>query len=147
MSGRARRHSKWLSLPFFERFEEAAWLATRLATGVFLVYGVWDNIVEPARMREFVEFMRSFAFPAPEFWAPFSVYTQLIAGLLILPGLLTRWAGAIIAATFAVALVMVHWEQTLREWWPALSLLVIGLLLMTRGGGRFSLDARLFRRR
>lgn len=112
-----------------------------IATGAFIIDGALDNVIDPARMREFVEFQRNFGFSPPEFWAPFSVYTQLLAGLLLVPGLLTRWAGAILFATFIVAMAFVHWNQTLREWWPALALVVIGLLFMTCGAGRLSLDA------
>lgn len=131
----------WLLLEPAARGEDAALLFLRLATGVFLIDGVWDNIASDARMREFVEFMRASHFPAPELLAPFSVWTQFLAGVLLLPGLLVRWAGAIIAVTFVVALWMVHWEQPLRLWWPALALVAIGFVLLTRGGGRWSVDA------
>lgn len=127
-------------LPRAALLEDLALLGMRVATGVFLVHGVWDNIADPERMSEFVRFMRAAGFAAPEFWAPFSVYTQFAAGALAFAGLLTRWGGAIITVTFLVALYVVHWDQSLREWWPALSLVVIGLLLLARGAGRYSLD-------
>lgn len=136
----------WLLLEPAARGEDAAILFLRLATGVFLIDGVRDNIASDARMREFVEFMRAAHFPAPELLAPFSVWTQFLAGVLLLPGLLVRWAGAILAVTFVVALWMVHWQQPLRLWWPALALVAIGLVLLTRGGGALSADRLLQRR-
>lgn len=123
--------------------DDFALLAARVGTGAFLIDGVWDNVTDPRRMAEFASFMATNGFDAPTFWAPFSVYSQLIASLLLLIGLLARWAALVIAATFAVALWGVHWEQGLREWWPALALILIGLMIVTRGAGRWSVDALL----
>lgn len=130
----------WLTLGIMSRLEDYALLAMRLVTGSFIASGVWDNLTDPKRMHEFVEFMRANGFFLPEFWGPFSVYTQLGAALLIVAGLLTRWGGLILVATFVVALWMVHWPQALREQWPTLALIIIGGVLATRGPGRFSLD-------
>lgn len=129
----------------FDRWRDAALALLRIATGTFIVDGVWDNIVSGERMTEFVKFMVSAQFPMPEFWAPFSVYTQFIAGLLIITGLFTRWGGLVLVATFLVGLIMVHWQQPLREMWPALALVLIGATLVTQGGGRWSVDALLTR--
>jgi putative oxidoreductase len=118
----------------------------RIVTGLFLIHGVLDNILAPQRMQEFAAFMGAAGFAAPQFWAPFSVYTQLLAGILLVTGLGVRFAGAIICITFLVALYMVHWSQSFREWWPALALVMIGLHLIARGAGRLSLDAMLERR-
>jgi putative oxidoreductase len=118
-------------------------LALRLLTGAFLMHGTLDNIREPARMAEFVGFMRGFGFPAPELLAPFSVYTQFGAGALLALGLLTRWAGVTIFATFVVAMLMVHANDAFRVQWPAAVLVALGFHFMAAGGGRWSLD-RLF---
>jgi putative oxidoreductase len=134
-----------INLDIFDRWRDAAALVLRVATGAFIVDGVWDNIVSSERMTEFVKFMGSAQFPMPDFWAPFSVYTQFIAGLLIILGLFTRWGGLVLVATFLVGLIMVHWQQSLREMWPALALVVIGATLVTQGGGRWSLDTLLTR--
>lgn len=123
-----------------------ALLAMRVATGVFLIDGVLDNLMSSQRMREFEQFLRVHDFPLPQLAAPFSVVTQLCAGALLIVGLFTRWASLLLVVTFVVALVMVHWNQGLREWWPALALVVIGLLLATSGPGKWSLDG-LSRRR
>ena len=136
----------WISLEGFARFEDQALLFCRLGTGVFLVHGVIDNIVDVRRMREFTDFVEVAGIAPANFWAPFSVYTQFLAGILAILGLWTRWAGAIIAITFVVALGFVHWNQSLREWWPALSLALIGLIFLTHGAGKISLDRFLQRR-
>jgi putative oxidoreductase len=40
----------WFLLKPLATGANAALLALRLLTGAFLVHGVWDNIVDPARM-------------------------------------------------------------------------------------------------
>lgn len=132
-----------LLLPSLRDGESLALLALRVVTGAFLVHGVWDNITEVARMEEFVAFQRQFGFPWPQLLAPLSVWMQFAIGVLFILGLLVRWAGIACAVHFVVACVMVHWNQDFRGWWPALALVLIGLLLATRGGGRIALDRRL----
>jgi len=117
-----------------------ALLYMRVLTGAFLIHGVWDNVTDSARMAEFASFLAANGFPQPTVTAPFSVYAQLLAGLLLIPGLLTRIAGLIILATFVIGYAMVHWEQSFRDGWPALALVAIGLLVATMGGGRYSID-------
>lgn len=136
---------RFLFLPQLKRHEDVAYFLLRLLTGCFLVYGVWDNMTSIIRMREFVEFMRASGFVLPEVLAPFSVYTQFLAGIGLIIGLFTRWSGIIIAITFIVGIVMVHWDQTFREWWPAAVLVGLGFLFATRGAGRFGIDTFLER--
>jgi len=53
---------------------------------------------------------------------------------------MTRWAGIIIALHFVVAVVLVHWAQDFRGWWPAIVLVGIGLQFALTGGGKFAFD-------
>lgn len=129
-----------LFLGGLNRFSDAGLLVLRLLTGAFLIYGVLDNVVSAERMEEFSAFLDSNGFPAPGTMAPVSVYVQLICGVALTLGVLTRWAGIIIAIHFVVALVMVHWSQDFRAWWPALVLVGIGLQYSLTGAGSISVD-------
>lgn len=133
----------WLFLPGLARFADVAILAARLLTGTFLVHGVWDNIVSAERMAEFVAFLTATGFPAPHAMAPLSVYAQLVIGIALILGALTRWAGLLLAFNFTVGVVMVHLAQTYREIWPAAVLIVLGLLFAAIGAGRYAVDAAL----
>lgn len=130
-----------LFLPSLERFADFGLLFLRVLTGTFLVYGVVDNVVSAERMEEFVAFMAANGFPAPNFLAPFSVYVQLLCGIAFVAGFMTRWTGIVIAVHFVVAVVMVHWAQDFRGWWPAIVLVGIGLQFALTGGGKFSIDS------
>lgn len=131
---------------FLRRYSEISLAALRVLTGIFLIHGTQDNVLSAARMDEFVQFLTAQNFVMPELMAPLSAWAQFICGILLVLGLLTRWAGLVIAFNFVVAVWMVHWPEGLRGWWPALVLVFLGLHFACRGGGRWSLDALLFRR-
>ncbi|TAJ69998.1 MAG: DoxX family protein [Phenylobacterium sp.] len=122
---------------------DAAFLALRLGTGAFLVWGVWDNITSAEHMATFAGFLRQHGFPAPEILAAFDVWLQFAIGVLFILGLGTRWAGLACAANFVIAIVMVDHLQGWRGAFGSQCLVGIGLVLATHGPGRFSVDDRL----
>ena len=134
---------KLLYLSPAQRFGDFALLLLRVFVGLFLIWGVWDNITEPARMREFVEFLRQHHFPSPGLLAPLSVYTQAVVGVAFVLGLFTRWAGILCAINFVVAIAMVDRFGGMRGVFPSGCLVLIGLYLATHGAGRFSFDTAL----
>jgi putative oxidoreductase len=133
----------FLFLPRLAHHEDAALLALRVVTGGFLVWGVWDNVTSPADMAKFASFLDSHRFPAPELLAAVSVYTQLAAGVGLVLGLFSRWAGLLVVANMLVAILMVDRFGGIRGMWPAGALVLIGLWFATHGAGRFSLDGAL----
>jgi len=134
---------KLLYLSPAQRFGDFALLLLRVFVGLFLIWGVWDNITEPARMREFIEFLRQHHFASPALLAPLSVYTQAVVGVAFVLGLFTRWAGILCAINFVVAIAMVDRFGGMRGVFPSGCLVLIGLYLATHGAGRFSFDTAL----
>lgn len=130
-----------LTPPHLARSSDLTLLSLRVVTGAFLMHETWDNVTSTARMNEFVQFLTQFGFPAPALLAPLSVAVQFVAGGLLIAGLLTRWAGLLVAANFTVAVVMVHWNEVFRGWWPALVLAFLGLHFAAAGSGKFGIDA------
>ncbi len=137
----------FLFLDPLERYADVGLLLLRLVTGAFLVHGVIDNIADGERMQEFASFLGANGFPVPGLLAPLSVYLQFLCGALLILGLFARWTALIVAVHFIVAVVMVHWSQDFRGWWPALVLVFIGLHIGFSGAGRLSLDRYLLNRR
>ena len=68
-------------------------------------------------------------------------------GVAFIFGGLTRWAGLLCAANFAVAIAIVDRFAGIRGAFPAAALLLIGVYLATRGGGRYAFDAVIERQR
>lgn len=138
----------WLQLTRLQRGEDAAWLAMRLYAGGFLIWGVWDNVTSPTRMQEFAEFLAGLNCPLPTIAAPVSVWAQLLVGILIIPGLLTRFAGLLLAVNFAVAVVLLGGSgANSRDLFGPMMMLLTGVLLATRGAGALSVDDRILNRR
>ncbi len=125
---------------------DLALLSLRLFLGAFLIYGVWDNIVSAERMAEFVGFLTQLNCPVPEIAAPLSVWAQFAVGVLLIPGLLTRWAGIVLAINFIVAVALIApTGASFRDLYPPAILIFIGALFATLGAGRLSADAVLGR--
>lgn len=136
-----------IKLASLSRFSDLTLFGLRALTGAFLVHETWDNVSSAARMAEFVKFLGQFGFPAPQLMAPLSVAVQFGCGILLMLGLLTRAAGLLVAANFVVAVLMVHFNEPFRGWWPAIVLVFLGLHFAAAGSGRFGLDAMWGRRR
>jgi putative oxidoreductase len=136
----------WLLLTPLGRLGDAGLLLLRVVTGAFLISQTIDNVTSTERMLEFEKFLTQFGFWAPALMAPLSVWVQFLGGAALALGLLTRWAGLLIAFNFAVAVWMVHWAEDFRGWWPALILVFLGILFATQGPGRYALDTVLERR-
>ena len=132
---------KFLYLNSAQRFSDVALLLLRVFVGLFLVWGVWDNVTDSARMREFSSFLAKHQFPFPEILAPVSVYLQLAIGVGFVLGAFTRWAGILCVIIFVVAIVMVDRFGGMRGVFPSGCLVFIGLYLATYGAGRLSVDA------
>ncbi|MGE3251803.1 MAG: DoxX family protein [Hyphomonadaceae bacterium] len=127
------------------RLADVALLLLRVLLGGYLIWGVWDNIVSAERMAEFETFLRSLNCPYPEYAAPLSVYAQFAIGICLMLGLLTRWAGVLLAVNFTVAVILLWPSGDPRTLYPPGVLVPIGFLFFALGAGRFALDARLTR--
>ena len=134
-----------LALPSLSRWSDLTLFALRALTGAFLVHETWDNVTSRARMGEFVEFLGQHGFPLAWLLAPLSVAVQFGCGALLIAGLLTRWAGLLVAANFVVAVLMVHFAEPFRGWWPALVLVFLGLHFAAAGSGKLGFDAFFFK--
>jgi len=120
-------------------------LFIRIFAGTFLIYMSQDNVFNRERMLEFEGFLTQFGFPLVSLSARVSVYAQFTAGILLLLGLFTRLASAVMVANFLVALAMVHVRLPFREALDPAAMLASALFLFVHGAGPLSLDSRLSR--
>ena len=134
---------KFLFLASAQSLGDFTLLLLRLFVGLFLIWGVWDNVTSTARMQEYAAFLGQHGFASPRLMAPVSVYLQLAIGLGFILGLFTRWAGILCAIHFAIAIAMVDRHGGMRGVFPSGCLVFIGLFLATYGAGRISMDAAL----
>jgi len=116
-------------------------LLLRLFIGLRLIYGVIDNIISWARMKEFEAFLAQFNFPFPLLSANVSVYLQAVCGICILIGYQVRIASMLMVLNFGIALIVhVKMGDTIEGMTPALAMLSGCLCLFFTGAGRYALD-------
>ena len=139
------RVAQWLSGRWVE---SGALLLTRLAlAGVFwrsgrtkVVEGTWFTIDETQYY-----LFEEFGLPlSPEIMVPVTTFAEFALPILVALGLMTRFSAlALLGMTLVIQLFIFP-----EAWWPTHSLwAAMALVLVSRGGGLFSLDALLARRR
>ena len=127
---------------WLDRRRELAPLLLRLFLAFVLMYGTADNVFSRARMIEFRDFLAANGFPWPLASAYLSAYAQFGTGILLLLGLWTRPAAAIVVVNFIVALAMVHVGAPFNANIAPLAMLVAAIFFVVYGAPRYSLDAR-----
>lgn len=128
---------------FLERHGALGVPLFRLFLGATLVYGTQDNVFSQAHMLEFRDFLAQNGFPAPLASAYLSAYAQFVCGLLIAAGAATRYAAAVMAINFVVALGMVHWGAPFSANISPMAMLFGSLMLLFHGPGAYSVDEAL----
>lgn len=126
-------------------------LVLRVAIGaVFIAHG-WGDASQPGGAGANVENYRGAGIPLPEVSAWFGAYMQLIGGVVVLFGALTRLICLGFAAVMAGALIWVHRGEPLVMGQDgsgagfAFIMLAASLALLGTGAGRLSVDNALSR--
>lgn len=124
--------------------------ALRVATGLMMAFGHGLAKVPPAA--GFVEAVGGLGFPLPDMFAWAAGLSELVGGLCIAAGFLTRPASLCVAVTMGVAAFLRHGADPVfsREGPSkelALLYLAAAVAFLLAGSGRFGIDALLRRRR
>lgn len=128
----------WITIPL-----RLALAAVFVAHGAQKVLGVWGG----PGFSKFISFPAPYDFMKPAWlWMGAAALSELVGGLLLLLGLLTRVGAFFLACTMLVAVVGVHWPAFFSSnkgiEYP-LSLLAMSLALLISGGGIASVDLAL----
>ena len=136
-----------LHFEFFKGREEYGVVFLRLLIGVFIIWGVADNIFSWAHMVEFQKFLSARGVPYPLFAAHLSVYAQFICGLSILFGAFVRLTSIVFIINFIAAIVIAHLGHSFQQLFPPLMMIAAGLFFLFHGAGPLSVDAWLEKRK
>jgi putative oxidoreductase len=130
----------------FSKLEPFAYAALRIVSGVlFALHG-------SQKLFSFPPWPAAHG-PMPELMSQAGIggVIELVAGVLIALGLLTRWAAFIASGTMAVAYFQFHWKGNFENlaWLPqvnqgelAVVYCFIFFFIMARGAGAFGVDRR-----
>ena len=136
-----------LQFEFFKTREEYGTVFLRLLIGVFIIWGVADNILSWAQMLEFEKFLGARGVPYPLFAAHLSVYAQFICGLSILFGAFIRLTSIVFIINFIAAIMIAHLGHSFQQMFPALMMIAAGLFFLFHGAGPLSVDGWLEKRK
>ena len=103
---------KWLTLPFLAPTRVLIPIALRAFLGFsfFVMHGL--SKVQPGGEWDGGQaWVAKHAKDAPEFLFYIAAWTELLGGLALLMGLLTRWASLGLAGVMAYAVFVVHWKN------------------------------------
>jgi putative oxidoreductase len=124
-------------------------LALRVAVGAVMIAHGWNHIFGGGRIAGTVRWFESLGMRPGVLHAWTASVTELGAGVLLVLGLLTPFAGAAVIGLMVVALVTNHLKNGFfifragEGYEYVLVLIASGVLLALTGGGDWSLDAAL----
>ena len=118
-------------------------LALRVFIGAAMLTHGWGKMF--GGLGKFTGFVASLGVPFPHVMAFLAAFAESFGALLLAIGLLTRPAAFLIAATMAVAALGAHGGDGFAVQEKAWLYFFPAVLFLLKGGGKWSLDRRLFR--
>ncbi|MGH9670094.1 MAG: DoxX family protein [Terriglobales bacterium] len=126
-----------------ENMQPFALLVLRAVLGLVMAARGWLKVA--GGMAEFKGFLVSIGIPG---WMGYaSAYAEFLGGILLIVGLLTRFAALTIFINMMVAVLTVHWKNGLlgaQGYQFPLALVAMAFALIFFGGGPISLDTAIF---
>lgn len=116
-------------------------LLLRLALGLSMSVHGYEKVMPHGALHQFVLYIAGLGIPS---WLGYiSAYTELIGGMLLILGLLTRVAAAFVTVNMLVALFAVGIHAGFGIYNYIIALVAIALMLVCTGAGALGLDRRI----
>jgi putative oxidoreductase len=122
----------------------------RITLGIALTVAGFDKLIPAGGLHrahpfagfdQYNHFIATLGLP---FWiGSISLVTEFLGGLMLIAGLLTRFAAFMIAADTLLFLILIDLHRGYAGFQYPLALFVMALLLVTTGSGALALDRRL----
>jgi len=126
-----------------EKLRDTGLLWLRLLAGSGIAYHGYGKVFG-GHVERLTEGVAAMGFPMPAFFALAAALSEFAGGLLLIAGLGTRYAAGFIFVTMSVAAFMAHAADPFQKKELALAYWTIAGALVMTGGGRWSLDRKLF---
>jgi putative oxidoreductase len=128
--------SKWLN-----SLQPMGALILRLALALSMIVHGYQKVVPHGALNHFAHYVVTLGLP---YWLGYvSAYTEFVGGMLLVIGLLTRFAAAMIAINMLVALFTVGIHQGFGIYNYIIALAAIAIMLVVYGAGAMALDRRI----
>lgn len=119
-------------------FNEATITALRVVAGLLLAVLHGSGKVPPSA--DLIAGVTGLGFPAPSLFAWLAGLAELVGGVFLAVGFLTRPSAFVIAFTMLVAVFGAHAADPVNVKELGLFYLVVALVFLARGAGRWSVD-------
>lgn len=129
------------SHPFYS---DIVYAGVRVFVGVTMAVAHGLGKMPPPEMM--IEKLNSMGFPAAVFFAWCAALAEVVGGVLLAIGLLTRPAALFIGFTMLIAGFVIHASDPFQHKELALMYLAVSLLFAIKGAGRYSVDAVISKR-
>lgn len=128
--------SKWLN-----SLQPMGALILRLALALSMIVHGYQKVMPHGALNHFAHYVVTLGLP---YWLGYvSAYTEFVGGMLLVIGLLTRFAAAMIAIDMLVALFTVGIHQGFGIYNYIIALAAIAIMLVVYGAGAMALDRRI----
>jgi putative oxidoreductase len=127
--------TKWLN-----SLQPCGALLMRLVLGISMVIHGYPKVIPHGALSHHAHFVASLGLP---YWLGYvSAFTEFAGGILLIIGLLTRFAAFMVSINMLVALVTVNRHHGYSGSEYPLTLLVIAIMLVLYGAGSLALDRK-----
>ena len=128
--------TKWLN-----NLQPWAALVMRLALALSMTVHGYEKVIPHGALHRFAHYVATLGLPS---WLGYvSAFTEFIGGMLLVPGLFTRLAAALIAVNLLVAFATVGIHQGFGIYNYILALAAIAIMLVCYGAGAMSIDRKI----
>jgi putative oxidoreductase len=128
--------SKWLN-----SLQPLGALILRLALGLSMTVHGYQKVVPHGALNHYAHYIVTLGIP---YWLGYvSAFTEFVGGMLLVIGLLTRFAAALIAINMLVALFTVGIHQGFGIYNYVIALVAIAIMLVSYGAGAMALDRKI----
>jgi len=128
--------SKWLN-----SLQPVGALLLRLVLGLSMIVHGYEKVVSHGVLNHYAHYIVSLGLP---YWLGYvSAFTEFVGGILVVLGLLTRFAAALIAINMLFALFFVGIHQGFGIYNYIMELAAIAIMLVFYGAGTMALDRKI----
>ncbi len=116
-------------------------LLMRFALGASMVVHSYDKVIPHGALNHYAHYIASLGMP---YWLGYvSAFTEFAGGILLILGLLTRFAAFMISINMAFAIILVNRHHGYSGSEYSLALFVIAAMLTFYGAGTLALDRKI----
>jgi uncharacterized membrane protein YphA (DoxX/SURF4 family) len=115
--------------------ESIVYLLIRVIIGIIFVFHGYNKLLDLQNWNKFIVSKN-----LPEFLGIFSALFEIIIGILLIIGFLTRLSSLGLIIFMIIAIYLAHIEEPIYKYLYQISIILLGITLLITGSGNYSVD-------